>query len=180
MKYTGENLSAAERFNQLIERRKQTDTYWVELAKDDVANEIFDLMAQQKITKAQLAKKMGVSRVYIGKVLQGGANLTIETMVKIGLALGYHLRRDCFYVPAEIEQTSSLPGDKDTSKRLPPEVAAWIVGNTYQDQSMVADANDLLIQVFKANASDAQKGSTVSEDAPNSVSSEPERLALAA
>lgn len=40
------------------------------------------------MTQKELADKMGVSAVYIGKLLKGGENLTLETICKIQKAIG--------------------------------------------------------------------------------------------
>ena len=101
-------LSPKARYEQLLERQKQTTEYWVEMAKDEVADEIFELMEQEGINKAELARRLGKSRAYITKVLQGGENLTIESMVKIGLVLGYKLREGGFYEPMENKRSTSM------------------------------------------------------------------------
>lgn len=44
-------------------------------------------MKELGITRSDLAKKMGVSRAYISRVLQGTTNFTLESMVKIAIAL---------------------------------------------------------------------------------------------
>ena len=46
------------------------------------------MMVEKNITKTDLAKKIGVSKAYITKVLRGEANFTVETMVKFSMALG--------------------------------------------------------------------------------------------
>lgn len=42
------------------------------------------------ISRSELARRMGVSRPYISKVLNGCENLTLETVGRFGLALGVH------------------------------------------------------------------------------------------
>jgi transcriptional regulator with XRE-family HTH domain len=44
-------------------------------------------MKEQKISRAELARRMGTSRAYITKLLSGDANFTLQTMVKLALAV---------------------------------------------------------------------------------------------
>ncbi len=78
-------------FNQMFVDLKQSGELDVEAAKINIAEEIFRAMERQKITKAMLAGRLGTSRAYVTKVLQGTANFTIESLVKIGNALGCSL-----------------------------------------------------------------------------------------
>ena len=43
------------------------------------------------MTQKELANKMGVSAVYVGKLLKGGENLTLETICKIQKVIGKDL-----------------------------------------------------------------------------------------
>ncbi|WP_439444509.1 helix-turn-helix transcriptional regulator [Xanthomonas translucens pv. translucens] len=63
----------------------------VELAKQDFAIEMKNAMQRNSITNAELAEALGVSRPMVTKLLRGDANVTIETMVKVGAALGCNL-----------------------------------------------------------------------------------------
>lgn len=60
-------------------------------AKLDVAVEVERIMIQNGLSRAQLAKTMGTSAPYISKILQGDANLSIESLVKIATALNTQL-----------------------------------------------------------------------------------------
>lgn len=49
---------------------------------------IHDLMARQGTTQAQIAERVGVTRAAISKVLKGPANVKVDSLIRIGLALG--------------------------------------------------------------------------------------------
>lgn len=48
-------------------------------------------MEKQKITRAELARRMGVSRAYVSKLFKG-CNMTVDSMAKVALALGYGIK----------------------------------------------------------------------------------------
>ena len=57
----------------------------------EVAMCIQYFLRTNKLTQKELAEKMNVSAAYIGKVLKGEENLTLETICKIQEAIGYKI-----------------------------------------------------------------------------------------
>jgi transcriptional regulator with XRE-family HTH domain len=55
-----------------------------------VTNEIDWLMREDKISRADLAARMGVSPGRVSQVLSGGENLTLRTLASLGVALDAH------------------------------------------------------------------------------------------
>jgi transcriptional regulator with XRE-family HTH domain len=55
-----------------------------------VTNEIDWLMRENKISRADLAARMGVSPGRVSQVLSGGENLTLRTLASLGAALDAH------------------------------------------------------------------------------------------
>ncbi len=53
----------------------------------EFVGEVLHLMERQGINRAELVKRMGVSRAYITKLLRGNADITLETMVRMAMAL---------------------------------------------------------------------------------------------
>lgn len=94
---------------------------------DDISDQIFEYMEQQGINKATLAKKLGTSRAFVTKVLNGDMNMTQKTFVKIlsalgakpktkivpknevinWCALGFHKKGQNFLVPGNFSPVSS-------------------------------------------------------------------------
>jgi transcriptional regulator with XRE-family HTH domain len=65
-----------------------------------VTNEIDWLMRENKISRADLAARMGVSPGRVSQVLSGGENLTLRTLASLGAALDAHF---------EVELRSAAP-----------------------------------------------------------------------
>jgi len=74
-------------FVQVIDELKQSGELYVEWAKIEIAQQIYSVMKRQNVTKADLARRLGKSRSYITQILQGDANLTIESLIKVSTAL---------------------------------------------------------------------------------------------
>ncbi|MCX6841061.1 MAG: helix-turn-helix transcriptional regulator [candidate division WOR-3 bacterium] len=73
------------------EMRKEFDNdpeYWAEGLKLDFAEEVGRLMEEQKISRAELARRLGTSPAYVTKILHWTANLTLASMSKIALVFG--------------------------------------------------------------------------------------------
>ena len=73
------------------EMRKGFDNdpdYWAEGLKLDFAEEVGRLMEEQKVSRAELARRLGTSPAYVTKILHWTANLTLTSMSKIALAFG--------------------------------------------------------------------------------------------
>lgn len=59
-----------------------------------LAKNIEQIMDEKKLSKSGLAELLSMSRPYITKLLSGDANLTIESLAKISIALDCDLRVD--------------------------------------------------------------------------------------
>lgn len=80
------------------------DTAITELADDpefvaeglamEFAEQIARAMKSQGVTKAELGRRLGVSRAYTTRILDAPPNLTLLSMAKVTLALGLNLRID--------------------------------------------------------------------------------------
>lgn len=53
-----------------------------------LAEDVAGAMVDAKISKAELARRMGVSRSYVTRVLDAPPNLTLMSISKVALALG--------------------------------------------------------------------------------------------
>jgi transcriptional regulator with XRE-family HTH domain len=100
-------LSFAEMFNEF----EQGGFYNIEEAKIDIAEQINLTMQKHGISKAELSRRLGKSRAYVTKILQGGANFTIESLVKIADAL------DCT-LDVRLIQTERKKHSQDSYKKI--------------------------------------------------------------
>lgn len=81
---------------------KNLEKYWLELSDDplfiaesisfDIVENISELMFQKNIDRKTLAEKLGTSKAYVTKLLNGNPNLTLLSLAKIAVALGAEIR----------------------------------------------------------------------------------------
>ena len=63
---------------------------WIRMSQD-IALCLHYYLRQAGLTQKDLAERMGVSATYIGKLLKGNENLTLETICKIQQVIGVKL-----------------------------------------------------------------------------------------
>jgi len=76
---------AKESARQRLENRD-----WLHMSQD-IALDVHYYLRNAGMTQKELADRMGVSAVYVGKLLKGTENLTLETICKVQKALGEEL-----------------------------------------------------------------------------------------
>ena len=69
----------------------------VEMRKLEIVEELLRFMKKQGINRTELAERLGVRPSRITKILSGDENLTIDTLVRAGVAVGADLKQT--YVP---------------------------------------------------------------------------------
>ena len=77
---------------------------------------ICDLMEEQEVTRAELARRLGTSRAYVTKVLRDGSNMTVRTIADIFSCLGRSLRLVC---APPVDPESPTPGRRSPALDLP-------------------------------------------------------------
>jgi transcriptional regulator with XRE-family HTH domain len=75
-----------QHYRTLAAEAESTPEYWTDIALSDFARELHTRMKQRGVTNAELARRLGVRRQFITRLL-GGANMTLVTMVKLATAL---------------------------------------------------------------------------------------------
>ena len=71
-------------------RSRKENRDWLRMSQD-IALSLHYYLRTSNMTQKELAEKMGVSAVYVGKLLKGGENLTLETISKIQKVIGEEL-----------------------------------------------------------------------------------------
>lgn len=79
-------MSLREKFAQLLEASQTSTAYWRDIAIEDFTRDLHVRVQRKGISHADLASRMGTSRPYVTRLLSGG-NFTLETMVKLAMAL---------------------------------------------------------------------------------------------
>jgi len=80
-------MNAAERFNKLMDQSRQSPEFWMEKAIIEYTEEIVSQMAQQGISRTELARRLGKNPAFVTKLLRGNNNFTFDTVVRIARAL---------------------------------------------------------------------------------------------
>jgi transcriptional regulator with XRE-family HTH domain len=80
-----------------MKQPKKLEQYWDELKTDpvfiaeslvvDIVENVIEIMESQRISNSELARRLGTSKAYISKILNGNPNMTILTLSKIASAL---------------------------------------------------------------------------------------------
>ena len=77
----------SKRFAKLLNNAKKRPEYWASRITLEFANSLDNFLVQKNISRKQLAEKVHVTPAYVTKVLRGDANYTVETMVKLAMAV---------------------------------------------------------------------------------------------
>jgi len=84
-------IGTFDSFEELFQRAEERPGYWVELAKLEFTEKMLARMKQLGISKSQLATRLASSPPFVSRLVSGHNNFTLETMVRVALAL------DCEY-----------------------------------------------------------------------------------
>ncbi|WP_161499906.1 helix-turn-helix domain-containing protein [Rhodoferax sp. TS-BS-61-7] len=77
------------KFKEAIAKARQSEGYWLSRVKLGVASQLQDHLKAANITQEKYAEKLGVKPPQVSRALSGTNNPTLETLVKMGWALGY-------------------------------------------------------------------------------------------
>ena len=76
-----------ERYERSFQEAETHVDYWMAIPVIEFTEDLDRLMKEKKVSRAELARRIGSSRAYITKLMGGGANFTLQTMVKLAMAL---------------------------------------------------------------------------------------------
>ncbi len=79
-----------------IEQNQYNIDYQTELSVIDLNEKIIAKMEELKINRVELANRLGVSKAFVTKLLNGNPNMTIKTIISIALALDCQLYQDIY------------------------------------------------------------------------------------
>lgn len=76
----------------------------------EIGENISRFMKEQHLNRAQMAERLGVSRAYVTKLLNGNPNLTVGTLLKLSDVLGQeleiHFKTKLTY---NVQQSATIP-----------------------------------------------------------------------
>lgn len=79
-------------FEHLFELAAEQEEFWTATAIMEFTEELSRWMEQNRVSRSELAARIGVSAPYITKILKGNVNFTIDTMVRLARAVGANLQ----------------------------------------------------------------------------------------
>lgn len=80
-----------EEYAEMLQDAEKSVDFWYDIAVTDFSQELHARMRELNVSAAELARRMGTSKAYVSQLLDGG-NFTLQTMVKIAMALGAVVR----------------------------------------------------------------------------------------
>jgi transcriptional regulator with XRE-family HTH domain len=105
----------AELYRKMFEEAEASVEYWMAGPELEFCEDLCRLMKEKKVSRAELARRIGTSRAYITKLLAGGANFTLTTMVKLAMALGGKVHVHIADKRARTRWHDELPGQPPES-----------------------------------------------------------------
>lgn len=81
-----------DRYRKMLEEARQSVDYWAEGAIVEFTESLWARMEEEKVSRAELARRLGTSKAYVTKVLGGNANFTLYSLAKLALAVGGKVR----------------------------------------------------------------------------------------
>jgi len=104
--------------NQLLEKYKDDLEFRMEGLILDFTEKIVIKMKELNISRAELARRLGVSKAFVTKLLNGNPNLTIKTMMSIADVLGCDLNLDIYPKGFEIKTYYASPKKRGNAAAL--------------------------------------------------------------
>ncbi|HYO14569.1 MAG TPA: helix-turn-helix transcriptional regulator [Thermoanaerobaculia bacterium] len=84
-------MNPAEKLANALGEAEESVEYWLDIAVTDFTRDLHARMDELGVSQGELARRMGTSRPYVTKLLEGG-NFTLQTMVKLAMALDAFVR----------------------------------------------------------------------------------------
>jgi len=78
---------SVEKYREVIRDAEQDPEYWHAVPATEFSVEVVRRMAELRVTRAELARRLGTTRAHVTQLLRGDARLQLLTMVKVALAL---------------------------------------------------------------------------------------------
>ncbi|MBI5845659.1 MAG: helix-turn-helix transcriptional regulator [Deltaproteobacteria bacterium] len=78
-------------FEKELDRTRHAFAFRLAGLEFELTEDIATLMQEKKVTRAELARRMGISRAAVTAFLRDGSNLTLKRMLRIADALGAEL-----------------------------------------------------------------------------------------
>ena len=110
-------------FDAKLDEFKDDAGFYAEQLILGLTEQIVAAMKDLIINRAELASRLGVSRAFVTKLLNGNPNMTLKTMASVAKALGCAVNIN--FCPEDLEVTmvytsrKKIPKDIDFTERFP-------------------------------------------------------------
>lgn len=85
-------MEYGSRYESAFKGAVKSPEYWLEDVQISFLDAILKAMETKRVTRKELAERLGKSQAYVSRTLNAGAlNFTVKTMVNLSLALGLKL-----------------------------------------------------------------------------------------
>ncbi len=115
-------------FEQLMGSPEFRKLYAIEGLVAEAGEFIARLLEEQRVSKAELARRLGKSRPYITQMLSGSTNLTVRTLAEVAYTLGVEVKLEA--VPLQAARQAAevqRPVWKVIESRRPPSPVGLLV-----------------------------------------------------
>jgi transcriptional regulator with XRE-family HTH domain len=102
-------MNAEKWFREQLDQFKDDVEFQTEKVILDFTEQVVAYMGKQNMSRVDLAKRLGVSKAFVTKLLNGNPNLTIKTMVSISKTLGCDLNIDICPADFEVKKFYTTP-----------------------------------------------------------------------
>lgn len=89
-------MKAGKWFDDLLETYQDDLAFRTEAAILEFNEKIVAHMTENGISRVELSRRLGVTKAFVTKMLNGNPNLTIKTMMSVADALGCELNLDVY------------------------------------------------------------------------------------
>jgi transcriptional regulator with XRE-family HTH domain len=96
-------------YKEKLQKFRDDVDFLTEAAILDFTEKVVDKMQLNGLSRAELAQKLGVSKPFVTKLLNGSPNMTIKTMVSIAHALECEFSAELCPKGFEIRRVFSVP-----------------------------------------------------------------------
>lgn len=109
-----EGKESLARYRKFFGEAEKSVDYWSDEPVTEFIEEVCHLLEEKNVSRAELARRLGTSRAYVTKLLDGNANFTLATMVKVAMALDGALHVHISDRRAVTRWYDELPGEEKT------------------------------------------------------------------
>ena len=114
-------MNTQEWFSQQLREFENDPEYLAEGLRIDLIEDFLQIMEEQSVSRAELARRLGCSNTYITKLLNGKENFTLLKLAQIGVALGRKVQ--VRFISVESAQTKVHNQTHQTRTEAPEKAA---------------------------------------------------------